>query len=1004
MKKAIKYILLGFTAIVLFAFTAIAVVTNFILTPSKLTPIVLEQANIYSEGDIDIEAIDLSVFGSFPSVSLNLHNGLILSPDTLVQGDTLCQFEEIRIKINPFSYLLLKEVQIDQVKVANAKIYAKMDKDGQIDWTKLYKAEQEQDSVASDSSKIEINAINIDEFIFSNIDLSFINETTDAISTIENLSLDLSTSLSKQVNELEAEITLDNMSHTQAGKTLIDDFTLYFKGDILHIPSEKLITIHDTELKLNNMQALCDGTIQKDSTSNGALLDLDVDFKVRSFKDILEKMPSHILNLDPKTDIYGDASAHANIKGLWNDKSMPTVDLKATINNGKFKHPDLPHNLDKLALSIRSFIDLNDKRKSFVDVDTLIFEGANSSLDLKGKAYNILVDPRVSAKLKADLDFTTIAKAFPFSDSIIMRGHLNSDLKTEFTTSDIMAGKYGKTVILGHIDAKNLSIASKIDSFILITRNAYLQVGSNQKDESVFQGKTLIDSKATIDTLEFKSKQLYSFVSDLDLAFKSSPIKDTTAVVSMSGEGKIGHLLASSKPLNAYVNIQKAEVEAHIRPDKVNPKNAEMSSRLFFPYGNMAYQSDSILFTNAGFNVTLTKPNKGSNVWNKSGIIGFRNLNIKPGNVDLEINMPKSSIKFNNNKTILNNATLIVGESDMRLTGEFTDFFEWLKGEAILKGDYHLSSNFINTNELFEKTKKRIDLESSESDSITATIETPTDSTASSIFVVPDSIQLRLDSDIKKILFGKLQVNNIKGIINVKNQGIQFEDLMLNTQAADMVATLVYQAKDTTTAYSGFDVMMKDIRVGKLVEIMPALDTLVPMLRSVDGIVNFHVAAETRFNPDFTPQIPSITAAANIQGDSLVLMDGETFAEISKMLRFKNKERNLIDSVSVNLLVENGQIDIYPFIMSMDRYTAAIGGKHFIDMTFDYHISVLKSPVPFKMGINVTGDLDDYKVRLGKAKYKDIEQTTRTSPIDSTSTTLKHRLRKTLESAYTRGL
>ncbi len=472
----------------------------------------------------------------------------------------------------------------------------------------------------------------------------------------------------------------------------------------------------------------------------------------------------------------------------------------------------------------------------------------------------------------------------------------------------------------------------------------------------------------------------------------------------MSGEGKIGHLLASSKPYNAYVNVKNAEVEAHIRPDKRNPKDAEMSSRLFFPFGHMSYESDSILFTNAGFNITLTKPTKGSNVWNKSGIIGFRNLNIKPGNVDLEINMPKSSIKFDNNKTILNNATLIVGESDMRLTGEFTDFFEWLKGEAILKGNYKLSSNYINTNELFEKTKKRVDQETSVSDSILATADTPSDSTTSSIFVVPDSINLRLDSDIKKILFGKLQVNNIKGVVNVKNQGIQFEDLELNTQAADMVATMVYQAKDTTTAYSGFDVIMKDIRVGKLVEIMPALDTLVPMLRSVDGIVNFHVAAESRFNPDFTPQIPSITAAANIEGDSLVLMDGETFAEISKMLRFKNKERNLIDSVSVNLLVEKGAVNIYPFIMSMDRYITAIGGKHNIDMTFDYHISVLKSPVPFKMGINVTGNLDDYKIRLGKAKYKDIEQSTRTSPIDSTSTSLKERLRSTLESAYTKGL
>ncbi len=43
-------------------------------------------------------------------------------------------------------------------------------------------------------------------------------------------------------------------------------------------------------------------------------------------------------------------------------------------------------------------------------------------------------------------------------------------------------------------------------------------------------------------------------------------------------------------------------------------------------------------------------------------------------------------------------------------------------------------------------------------------------------------------------------------------------------------------------------------------------------------------------------------------------MDGETFAEISKMLMFKNKERNLIDSVSVDFGFRTGYRGI-PFLV-----------------------------------------------------------------------------------------
>ena len=41
-----------------------------------------------------------------------------------------------------------------------------------------------------------------------------------------------------------------------------------------------------------------------------------------------------------------------------------------------------------------------------------------------------------------------------------------------------------------------------------------------------------------------------------------------------------------------------------------------------------------------------------------------------------------------------------------------------------------------------------------------------------------------------------------------------------------------------------------------------------------------------------------------------------------------------------------------------------------MDRNFNYHISVLKSPVPFKLGINVKGNLEKLKFGVGKALYK----------------------------------
>ncbi len=156
------------------------------------------------------------------------------------------------------------------------------------------------------------------------------------------------------------------------------------------------------------------------------------------------------------------------------------------------------------------------------------------------------------------------------------------------------------------------------------------------------------------------------------------------------------------------------------------------------------------------------------------------------------------------------------------------------------------------------------------------------------------------------------------------------------------------------------------------------------MLRSFKGMVDFDATAEAVLDSNLNVKIPSLKAAMHIKGDSLVLMDGETFAEISKTLMFKNKKRNVFDSISVNLTVQDGNVTVYPFLLQIDRYKAAVGGTQGLDMNFNYHISVLKSPLPFKAGVNITGNLDKMKIRIGKAKYKDAVTPVEIRKVDST--------------------
>ncbi|MGM9736701.1 MAG: hypothetical protein ACI3ZL_09855, partial [Candidatus Cryptobacteroides sp.] len=80
---------------------------------------------------------------------------------------------------------------------------------------------------------------------------------------------------------------------------------------------------------------------------------------------------------------------------------------------------------------------------------------------------------------------------------------------------------------------------------------------------------------------------------------------------------------------------------------------------------------------------------------------------------------------------------------------------------------------------------------------------------------------------------------------------------------------------------------------------------------------------------------------------------------------------------------------VFPFVLKMDRYTMAMSGIQNLDMSFKYHVSVLKSPFLIRLGINLYGpDFDHLKFKIGKARYKNTNVPVFSSVIDDTKINL----------------
>ena len=89
---------------------------------------------------------------------------------------------------------------------------------------------------------------------------------------------------------------------------------------------------------------------------------------------------------------------------------------------------------------------------------------------------------------------------------------------------------------------------------------------------------------------------------------------------------------------------------------------------------------------------------------------------------------------------------------------------------------------------------------------------------------------------------------------------------------------------------------------------------------------------------------------------------------------------------------------MFPFVLEIDRYTLALSGMQNLDMSFKYHISMIKSPMLFRFGVDLYGpDFDNMKFKVGKAKYKNVNVPAFSSEIDEVKINLAESIRRIFE-------
>ncbi len=330
----------------------------------------------------------------------------------------------------------------------------------------------------------------------------------------------------------------------------------------------------------------------------------------------------------------------------------------------------------------------------------------------------------------------------------------------------------------------------------------------------------------------------------------------------------------------------------------------------------------------------------------------------------------------------INDCRVEIDDSDVQLWGDIYNIGEFLDGHGLLTGELMLESDHMNLNRLMALTGDEEENTEAAQETVQE-IEAGQDTLSSGPIMIPKGIDLTLYTNLSEVDFNEHTFNNVGGDISIKDGVIILQELGFSSKAAEMQLTAIYRTPNVEDRFMELDFHLLDIEIDELIDLIPAVDSIMPMLKAFSGKAQFHLAAQTYVEPDYItygplyPQMFTLMSNAVIEGANLQVLDCEMFDEIKRKLLMSKDAKPIIDSLDVELQVLDGKVDVYPTRIKMDRYEAILSGRHNIDasLSCNYNISLVKCPLPIRLGVTISGPLNDIAefpvrhVKVGRAQY-----------------------------------
>lgn len=1009
--KALKVISLSFGGILVLLFILP------LLFPKAVSNKIKAWANNSITSELNFSKARLSFFNHFPSLTLTLYD-FSLKGSAPFEQDTLLVASEVSLGVD-LSTVFSKTISINEIFLTKGNVHVQVDTEGRPNYN-IY-----QSSAPSNASK---------------------EDTSGAALHIERIQLDHCRIIYND-RSLALNIRANDVNYVGKGDLKSNKFDLYSKvginsfdlsyGGVPYIQSKKLkgnlvtrintksldLVFEKNDLKINQLPVQFKGAFS--FLRNGYDMDFQLGSGASTLEALFSALPARYLSWMEHTDIDGDATLYASLKGKYiaTANKMPDFNFMISVRDGEIASSGAGSKIEKLRLDFITRVPQLNPDRLNISLDSLSFQldkgHLRADIDITG-----LAKPLVKARMDADIDLEQWTKAIGY-DKFKLKGHLVASLQADgryIPNISVPTFDFKSTFSEGALQFEDVPEPVKNIGFVVEAysrdnsyTNVHLDVSriNAQALNNYIRGNIQVNNahSPNVDVnlaglLHLAEVKQFYPLDGIDLhgdmninviskgtwvpAQKLFPV--TTATLKMNNgtiktkyypnpiekinidamlvdtTGNFNALKFDIKPMAFQFEGQtfslKAAVDNFTDPHyDITANGSADLGKIYKVLGKDGYDVNGMIKADLSLHGTQSDAMAGRYAkLNNKGSLTMKDVTVKASIFPLPFHINDGVFRFADDKMWFDKFDVRYGKSDLHLDGYLNNLIGYIiQGDQHLQGALDLKSHYVQVDELAAYTGN--------SDPADAGAGMP------GVVMIPENVTLTINAAADRVNYNGLDLHRFHGTLAIANGTLNMSNTGFNIIDAPVVMDAQYTSLSPKRAQFDFRINAKEFDIKRAYKEIKLFHDMATSASSASGVVGLTYHVNGRLDEHMKVSYPSLTGEGTLTLKKIKLRGFKLLNTVSNKTGKEDLKDPGLSDVNIRSSIAGNIITIERTKLRIAGMRPRFEGQVSFDGRLNLRGRVGLPPlgiwgIPF----NVTGTQHNPVVRLGKSRDMDLQE------------------------------